>query len=600
MISSALSTSSGKGTAFSGRSCGARAFLALATLLLLCTATRAQRLHVYDIQATPKKITLKWDQSPPATGWSPPSQDPSNPMTPTAVGVGSYWNKLNRSPSGAGFPYIFSTQTTFNSVDWSANTSYEYWLSGFNVYYDRAYDSVNGYWYWSGPRVEPREWPHIFLSVQAIGVSAVATADSRLDMRFSTEHLLDYTFNNLPASGGGTTLYRGGLFAGFQQDSSRVGRTYLKFTGLAPSANASHRLWPVSGLQLYVPRLAKTGSVSLTTRVLTDENFSPSSLVWSNAPALGSSTARSGAVSWSASSPAGQWVTVNVTPDIEEALKTDNTLSLAVMSGNESGAGWAYIARPGFIDPTYTLPSNSLTPPNGLGPYLLFGLLGPGVSLSNLTVSPGTVTSGSSTVVTGTVTIPSLAPPNGFEVSLASNNSAASVPGSVIIPEGESVATFPVTWSGVTTATTATITGVLGNSRTATLLINPASGGGGGGGGGAGAIDSLALSAGSVTAGTSVTGTITLTAAAPTGGTLVNLTSGNTSAAQVPASVTVPAGATTKTFTITTGPGYAYYQPATITATSGTSSKSASLFVTPGGGGPTGPGGGPIGVGGGL
>ena len=47
------------------------------------------------------------------------------------------------------------------------------------------------------------------------------------------------------------------------------------------------------------------------------------------------------------------------------------------------------------------------------------------------------------------------------------------------------------------------------------------------------------------------TGTITLSAPAPVGGRLVNLSSSNTTLATVPASVTVAAGTTTKTFTVT-------------------------------------------------
>ena len=45
---------------------------------------------------------------------------------------------------------------------------------------------------------------------------------------------------------------------------------------------------------------------------------------------------------------------------------------------------------------------------------------------------------------------------------------------------------------------------------------------------------------------------MTLSAAAPAGGAVVTLASNNTNAATVPASVTVPANATTITFAITT------------------------------------------------
>jgi PKD repeat protein len=55
-------------------------------------------------------------------------------------------------------------------------------------------------------------------------------------------------------------------------------------------------------------------------------------------------------------------------------------------------------------------------------------------------------------------------------------------------------------------------------------------------------LSSVTLNPASVTGGTSSTGTVTLSGAAPTGGATVSLSSSNTTAAQVPASVTVAAG----------------------------------------------------------
>jgi hypothetical protein len=57
-----------------------------------------------------------------------------------------------------------------------------------------------------------------------------------------------------------------------------------------------------------------------------------------------------------------------------------------------------------------------------------------------------------------------------------------------------------------------------------------------------------------VVGGTSSTGTVTLTSAAPAGGFQVALTSDNPVAATVPPSVTVPAGSTSASLTITTNP----------------------------------------------
>jgi uncharacterized protein (TIGR03437 family) len=92
-------------------------------------------------------------------------------------------------------------------------------------------------------------------------------------------------------------------------------------------------------------------------------------------------------------------------------------------------------------------------------------------------------------------------------------------------------------------------------------------------------LQGLALSSNSVTAGTSVTGTVTLSGADPKGGTAVTLQS-SSFAAQLPAggSVTVAAGQTSATFTVTTQPVSAA-QDVTITASYAGVSKTAMLIV---------------------
>jgi uncharacterized protein (TIGR03437 family) len=92
-------------------------------------------------------------------------------------------------------------------------------------------------------------------------------------------------------------------------------------------------------------------------------------------------------------------------------------------------------------------------------------------------------------------------------------------------------------------------------------------------------VQSLTLSASSVTAGGSVLGTVLLTASAPAGGAVVLLSS-NSTAASVPATVTVPAGSTSATFTVSTTTVGAN-QTATLTASYSESSAQATLTVTP-------------------
>jgi hypothetical protein len=87
------------------------------------------------------------------------------------------------------------------------------------------------------------------------------------------------------------------------------------------------------------------------------------------------------------------------------------------------------------------------------------------------------------------------------------------------------------------------VTATLGSSSTtATITVEPSQG----------PISSFTLSPASVQGGTSFAGTVTLSAPAPSGGATVTSSSGDTAVATVPASVTVPAGATSATFIVTT------------------------------------------------
>src|SRR3989449_4972791 len=96
----------------------------------------------------------------------------------------------------------------------------------------------------------------------------------------------------------------------------------------------------------------------------------------------------------------------------------------------------------------------------------------------------------------------------GAQVTLSSDNTAATVPASVTVPVGATSVTFTVTTSAVTASTSATITASYsGVTRTATLTVNPAAG-----------LSSLALSPTTVTGGSSSTGTVTLDGPAPAGG----------------------------------------------------------------------------------
>lgn len=92
-------------------------------------------------------------------------------------------------------------------------------------------------------------------------------------------------------------------------------------------------------------------------------------------------------------------------------------------------------------------------------------------------------------------------------------------------------------------------------------------------------LSSLTLSQSRVVGGTPVTGTATLTSVAPSGGLVVSLSSDNTTAATVPASVTVAAGSSSANFAVTTNP-VTNSQSTVIRGTAGGQTLGAVLTVT--------------------
>lgn len=95
------------------------------------------------------------------------------------------------------------------------------------------------------------------------------------------------------------------------------------------------------------------------------------------------------------------------------------------------------------------------------------------VALSSLALNPSSVTGGSSS--TGTVTLSGAAPSGGALVYLTSSMSAATVPASVSVPAGATSATFAANTSAVSASTPVTITATdAGVVRTATLTVTPA------------------------------------------------------------------------------------------------------------------------------
>lgn len=163
-------------------------------------------------------------------------------------------------------------------------------------------------------------------------------------------------------------------------------------------------------------------------------------------------------------------------------------------------------------------------------------------NLISITISPDSILGGNST--TGTVGLDQPAAAGGVVITITSSDDLlAQVPATVTIPSGSTNASFTITTSLVATTQNVTIfadrdgagpipalsAGLEIREATFTLEVNPSA----------------------VPGGSIATGTITLDEAAPTGGITLSLSSTDANA-QVPAEVTVEAGETVATFTITT------------------------------------------------
>jgi hypothetical protein len=190
----------------------------------------------------------------------------------------------------------------------------------------------------------------------------------------------------------------------------------------------------------------------------------------------------------------------------------------------------------------------------------------PSVVPTNLHFEPSKFAGGSTS--TGTVELNSPAPAGGAVVTLGtSDTSVITLPATVTVSANETSATFELSSSAVTSTKIVTVVATAsGVGQTELLTVLPTS------------LQSLSLIPSSIGAGNTSTGQVTMSNPAPTGGALVSLSSDDTAVATVPATVAVPAGETTATFSVTTAP-IELGSTANISAAYGGDTRSATLRV---------------------
>jgi hypothetical protein len=191
-----------------------------------------------------------------------------------------------------------------------------------------------------------------------------------------------------------------------------------------------------------------------------------------------------------------------------------------------------------------------------------------GPTLSALTLAPATFAGGCQTS-TGKVTLTAPAPAGGAVVAIADTNPAASMPASVTVPAGATTATFTITGAAVAAKQSGAVTASYGGvSKSATVTVRPIG------------VASLTLSPNPVVGPNSVVGTVTLECTAAPSSITVSLTSSNAAVASTPASLSIPAGSKTGTFTVTTA-DVSVVSSANIKALANGISRTVTLTVNP-------------------
>lgn len=184
-----------------------------------------------------------------------------------------------------------------------------------------------------------------------------------------------------------------------------------------------------------------------------------------------------------------------------------------------------------------------------------------------LDLAPTTVVGGVQNS-TGTITLSAPAPVGGLPVQVTSSNPAfASVPPIVTVPAGLTTANFTVTTSVTQIDRFVNITAIASPAvqdvETLTILTPQ--------------ITNFVIDPSAVTGPAGATGTVTLSAPAPAGGLTVQI-SDDSSAASAPASVTIPAGQSSRTFNISTT-AVTVDTLVTFTVTIGSDNAQATLLV---------------------
>ncbi|HEY3782820.1 MAG TPA: hypothetical protein VGL56_17185 [Fimbriimonadaceae bacterium] len=257
--------------------------------------------------------------------------------------------------------------------------------------------------------------------------------------------------------------------------------------------------------------------------------------------------------------PAPANAKVTITSDFTSAIpSTTMTIPQGLMYGIFSLASNA-VGKPTTVNLTATLGSSSTTTTVVLNPQ-------PTPPISQFYPAAGTAVGGNT--ILGYVKLASAAGPIGDVVTLTSNKPGVQVPASVKVAAGATLASFSITSTAVSSGTTATLKATLGSSNLTTTLaiISPT-------------VTLVRVAPSPIVGGVSTKVAVYLNGMAPTGNLAVSLVSNN-SAAKVPATISVPAGATAANATVTTS-AVSAATTVLVTAKVGSTTVQTTLVLNP-------------------
>ncbi len=180
------------------------------------------------------------------------------------------------------------------------------------------------------------EWKNVDVKPVRIKATENQAVDSRYDLRRADYHFLDFQFGNL--------AYRGGLFAGYANDPSRVGRSYVKF-GLTPPTTDKN-IW-ASSVNTYYTMSVANGSATVGSHFISDDSWSQNSIVWTTAPSFNpASPVYENTVTYDSANPQPRWCNwwFGNYRTLDQ-MYGDGNLSVAFAAKNEATNAWPYFAK---------------------------------------------------------------------------------------------------------------------------------------------------------------------------------------------------------------------------------------------------------------